>query len=193
MDLFLVITTDEERFCDVFYCWFGFKAINVWVRSALAMLNEIKEHEKDYFNIRSVCCRLLFSSLIHSNRLEAKFILSRLLNVECWFQLPLYNLISQIGDIGLHGPVPYCSHLIYNPTKTSEVIIFCTHHSHLALFFIRWCLISIISEIQIISQILQLWRYLSYSLVHSGLFHVSFNILVQVVSNAMQPTSINSY
>ena len=26
----------------------------------------------------------------------------------------------------------------------------------------------------------QLWRYLSYSLVHSGLFHVSFNILVQV-------------
>ena len=28
----------------------------------------------------------------------------------------------------------------------------------------------------------QLWRYLSYSLVHSGLFHVSFNILVQVLS-----------
>ena len=53
------------------------------VHSVLAMLNEIKEHEKDSFNIRSVCCRLLFSSLIHSNRLEAKFILSRLLNVEC--------------------------------------------------------------------------------------------------------------
>lgn len=57
----------------------------------------------------------------------------------------VFNSFQQIGDIGLHGPVPYCSHLIYNPTKTSE-----------------------------------LWRYLSYSLVHSGLFHVSFNILVQL-------------
>ena len=27
----------------------------------------------------------------------------------------------------------------------------------------------------------QAWRYLSYSLVHSGLFHVTFNILVQLV------------
>ena len=28
---------------------------------------------------------------------------------------------------------------------------------------------------------MQAWRYLTYSLVHSGLFHVSFNILVQLV------------
>lgn len=27
----------------------------------------------------------------------------------------------------------------------------------------------------------QIWRYLSYSLVHAGLFHVTFNILVQLV------------
>ena len=25
------------------------------------------------------------------------------------------------------------------------------------------------------------WRYVSYSLVHSGLFHVTFNILIQLV------------
>ena len=29
--------------------------------------------------------------------------------------------------------------------------------------------------------ILQVWRYLTYSLVHSGLFHVTFNTLVQLV------------
>merc|ERR1711874_612836 len=33
----------------------------------------------------------------------------------------VFNSFQQIGDIGLHGPVPYCSHLIYNPTKTSEL------------------------------------------------------------------------
>ena len=27
----------------------------------------------------------------------------------------------------------------------------------------------------------QVWRYVSYSMVHSGLFHVIFNILVQLV------------
>eukprot|EP00092_Neocalanus_flemingeri_P058212 GFUD01069329.1.p1 GENE.GFUD01069329.1~~GFUD01069329.1.p1 ORF type:complete len:673 (+),score=125.66 GFUD01069329.1:195-2213(+) len=58
----------------------------------------------------------------------------------------MFNSFQQIGDIGLHGPVPYCSYLIYNPNRKSEV-----------------------------------WRYLTYSLVHSGLFHVSFNILVQLV------------
>jgi len=58
----------------------------------------------------------------------------------------MFNSLQQIGNIGLNGPVPYCSYLIYNPNKRSEV-----------------------------------WRYLTYSLVHSGLFHVSFNILVQLV------------
>ena len=29
--------------------------------------------------------------------------------------------------------------------------------------------------------IFQIWRYLSYSLVHAGLFHCTFNILVQLV------------
>ena len=45
-----------------------------------------------------------------------------------------------------YGPVPYCSHLIYNPSRRVEA-----------------------------------WRYVSYSLVHSGLFHVTFNILIQLV------------
>ena len=45
-----------------------------------------------------------------------------------------------------YGPVPYCSHLIYNPSRRVEA-----------------------------------WRYISYSLVHSGLFHVTFNILIQLV------------
>lgn len=58
----------------------------------------------------------------------------------------LFNSYQQIGNIGLHGPVPYCSHLIYSPARPDQV-----------------------------------WRYLTYSLVHSGLFHVSFNILVQLV------------
>lgn len=58
----------------------------------------------------------------------------------------VFNSLQQIGGIKLNEPVPYCSHLIFNPNKRYEV-----------------------------------WRYLTYSLVHSGFFHVTFNILVQLV------------
>ena len=33
----------------------------------------------------------------------------------------MFNSLQQIGNIGLNGPVPYCSYLIYNPNKRSEV------------------------------------------------------------------------
>ncbi|XP_023326648.1 protein rhomboid [Eurytemora carolleeae] len=58
----------------------------------------------------------------------------------------IYNSYQEIGDIGLYEPVPYCSHLIYNP-----------------------------------NQRIQIWRFLSYSLIHSGLFHVSFNVVIQLM------------
>ena len=61
-----------------------------------------------------------------------------------------------------YGPVPYCSHIIYNPSRRYEVR--------------AWTLDKIIS-----SQCWQIWRYLTYSFVHAGLFHVTFNILVQLV------------
>jgi len=57
-----------------------------------------------------------------------------------------YNSLQEIGDIGLYDPVPYCSHLIYNPNRRNQI-----------------------------------WRYVTYSLIHSGLFHVSFNILIQLI------------
>ncbi len=55
-------------------------------------------------------------------------------------------MFQEIGYIGLNGPVPYCSHLIYDPNKREQV-----------------------------------WRYLTYMFIHSGLFHVTFNILIQLV------------
>ncbi len=55
-------------------------------------------------------------------------------------------MYKEIGYIGLNGPVPYCSHLIYDPDKRQQV-----------------------------------WRYLTYMFIHSGLFHVTFNILIQLV------------
>ena len=57
-----------------------------------------------------------------------------------------YVLYNSIGYVGLNGPVPYCSSLIYNPDKRGQI-----------------------------------WRYLTYSLIHSGVFHAVFNILVQLV------------
>ena len=33
----------------------------------------------------------------------------------------MFNSFQQIGNIGLHGPVPYCSYLIYNPNKRGQV------------------------------------------------------------------------
>ena len=50
------------------------------------------------------------------------------------------------GEVGLNGPVPHCSHLIFNPDKRYQV-----------------------------------WRYLTYMMIHSGVFHAVFNILVQLV------------
>lgn len=55
-------------------------------------------------------------------------------------------LHKETGYIGLNGPVPYCSHLIYNPDRRHEA-----------------------------------WRYVTYMLIHSGLFHAAFNILIQLV------------
>jgi len=50
------------------------------------------------------------------------------------------------GSVGLDGPVPHCSALIFNPNKRYQV-----------------------------------WRYLTYMFIHSGVFHAVFNILVQLV------------
>ena len=50
------------------------------------------------------------------------------------------------GQVGLNGPVPHCSHLIFNPDKRYQV-----------------------------------WRYITYMMIHSGVFHAVFNILVQLV------------
>ncbi|CAB4055828.1 RHBDL1_2_3 [Lepeophtheirus salmonis] len=60
----------------------------------------------------------------------------------------LQVLIFIYGDSGIpeSDGVPYCSSLIYNPYKRSQV-----------------------------------WRYLTYMLVHSGLFHLSFNLMVQLI------------
>ncbi len=55
-------------------------------------------------------------------------------------------MYREIGYIGLNGPVPYCSHLIYNPNRRRQV-----------------------------------WRYVTYMFIHSGLFHATFNILIQLV------------
>ena len=60
-----------------------------------------------------------------------------------------YNCVifyQVLGHVGLNGPVPHCSHLIFNPNKRYQV-----------------------------------WRYLTYMLIHSGVFHAVFNILVQLV------------
>lgn len=61
----------------------------------------------------------------------------------------IYNsavMYKEIGYIGLNGPVPYCSYLIYNPDRRKEA-----------------------------------WRFLTYMFIHSGVFHATFNILVQLV------------
>ena len=61
----------------------------------------------------------------------------------------VYNCIIYYkitGEVGLNGPVPHCSYLIFNPDRRYEV-----------------------------------WRYLTYMMIHSGLFHAVFNILVQLV------------
>jgi rhomboid-related protein 1/2/3 len=55
-------------------------------------------------------------------------------------------MYQEIKYIGVNGPVPYCSRLIYNPDRREEV-----------------------------------WRFLTYMLIHSGVFHATFNILVQLV------------
>ena len=55
-------------------------------------------------------------------------------------------MYKEIKYIGLNGPVPYCSHLIYNPDRRREI-----------------------------------WRFLTYMFIHSGVFHATFNILVQLV------------
>ncbi len=55
-------------------------------------------------------------------------------------------MYAEIRYIGLNGPVPYCSRLIYDPDKREQV-----------------------------------WRYLTYMFIHSGLFHATFNILIQLV------------
>ena len=61
----------------------------------------------------------------------------------------VYNCVmfyKLTGEVGLNGPVPHCSHLIFNPDKRYQV-----------------------------------WRYLTYMMIHSGVFHAVFNILVQLV------------
>lgn len=55
-------------------------------------------------------------------------------------------MFKEIGYIGVNGPVPYCSNLIYNPDKRHQI-----------------------------------WRYITYMFIHAGLFHVIFNVLVQLV------------
>lgn len=60
-----------------------------------------------------------------------------------------YNSIvlnEEVGYVGLNGPVPYCSSLIYNPEKRHQI-----------------------------------WRYWTYMLIHSGIFHAAFNILIQLI------------
>ena len=61
----------------------------------------------------------------------------------------VYNSVifyENTGKVGLNGPVPYCSHLIFNPDKRYQA-----------------------------------WRYITYMMIHSGVFHAGFNILVQLV------------
>ena len=60
------------------------------------------------------------------------------------FAIFAYNSVSM--GAGLDGPVPHCSHLIFDPAKRSQV-----------------------------------WRYITYMFIHSGLFHVTFNLLVQLI------------
>ena len=77
------------------------------------------------------------------------------------------------------GPAPLCSPLIYNPSQrfsfASFPVIFLSHfmftsRSHDVLLFnqqstlVRW----------------QAWRYLSYSMVHSGYSHVVLNVVMQL-------------
>lgn len=65
------------------------------------------------------------------------------IGVFIYYTVPLVQLY---GWIGLGGPVPFDSVLIYNPYRRYEA-----------------------------------WRFLSYMLVHAGLTHIVFNILMQLM------------
>ena len=80
-------------------------------------------------------------------------------------QLRKGSLTALLLSPSQHGPVPYCSHLIYNPNKREEA----------------WRYVSYRSAGSMLDIIISNNNACVGSLVHSGLFHVTFNTLVQLV------------
>ncbi|ODN05684.1 Rhomboid-related protein 3 [Orchesella cincta] len=106
-----------------------------FVRSALraAAYTVVPRNERRYLAEYSCCPPPLFMILISFVEL----------GVFLYYTVPL---VQDRGLIGLSGPVPFDSILIYDPYRRYEA-----------------------------------WRFVSYMLVHAGLTHIIFNIIMQLV------------
>ena len=73
-------------------------------------------------------------------------------------------LTAKGGTVGPDGPAYINGTLIFNPKKTYQVNAAQRMYNRYKILFFFF----------------QVWRFITYMFVHSGYFHIVFNILIQV-------------